>query len=73
MTVIPPRQFQMALYSYIGTLIWLSELQDDTSPGKPFWAEIDFWLFRPLPGSAWADWKLAELAEQLGKMVKHPK
>ena len=27
----------------------------------------------PLPGSAWADGKLAELAEHLGKMVEHPK
>ena len=27
----------------------------------------------PLPGSAWADGKLEELAEQLGKMVEHPK
>ena len=27
----------------------------------------------PLPSSAWADGKLAELAEQLGKMVEHPK
>ena len=26
-----------------------------------------------MPGSAWADGKLAELAEQLGKMVEHPK
>ena len=27
----------------------------------------------PLPGSAWADGKLAELAKHLGKMVEHPK
>ena len=26
-----------------------------------------------LTGSAWADGKLAELAEQLGKIVEHPK
>ena len=30
-------------------------------------------MFHPLPGSAWADGNLAELAEQLGKMVEHPK
>ena len=30
-----------------------------------------FWLFHPLPGFAWADGKLAELAEQLRKMVEH--
>ena len=30
-------------------------------------------MFHPLPGSAWADGKLTELAEQLGKMVEHPK
>ena len=31
---------------------------------------LGFWLFHPLPGSAWADGKLAELAEQI---VEHPK
>ena len=30
-----------------------------------------FWLFHPLPGSAWADVKLAELAEQVGKIVEY--
>ena len=28
-------------------------------------------LFHLLPGSAWADGNLAELAEQVGKMVEH--
>ena len=30
-----------------------------------------FWLFHPLPGSAWADGKLAEVTEQLSKIVEH--
>ena len=30
-------------------------------------------MFHPQPGSAWANGKLADLAEQLGKMVEHPK
>ena len=29
--------------------------------------------FNPQPSSAWADGKLAEVAEQVGKMVEHPK
>ena len=29
-------------------------------------------MFDYLPGSAWADGKLAELAEQQGKMGEHP-
>ena len=37
------------------------------------WAEFDFGCSTSLPGSAWADGKFAELAEQLGKMVEHPK
>ena len=37
------------------------------------WVDFDFWLFHPLPGSAWADGKLAEMSEQLGKIVEHPK
>ena len=48
-------------------------VQGDTSPGEPRFSWLWFWLFHPLPGSAWADGKLAELAEQLGKMVEHPK
>ena len=30
-------------------------------------------LFQPLPSSAWANGKLAEEAEKVGKMVEHPK
>ena len=48
-------------------------VQGDPSPGEPPLGWLWFWLFHPLPGSAWADGKLAELAEQLGKMVEHPK
>ena len=48
-------------------------LQGDTSPGEPGLGSLGFCLFHPLPGSAWPDGKLAELAEQLGKMVEHPK
>ena len=29
-------------------------------------------MFHHLPNSAWADWNLAEVAVQLGKMVEHP-
>ena len=29
-------------------------------------------MFHCLPNSAWADWNLAEVAVQLGKMVEHP-
>ena len=32
-----------------------------------------FVLFHPLPSSAWADGKLAEVAEQVGKMGEYPK
>ena len=29
-------------------------------------------MFHCLPNFAWADWNLAEVAGQLGKMVEHP-
>ena len=29
-------------------------------------------MFHFLPSSAWADWNLAEVAVQLGKIVEHP-
>ena len=32
--------------------------------------QFSFWLFHHLPGSAWADGKVAELAEQLGKIAE---
>ena len=35
------------------------------------WVDFLFWMFHLLPGSAWALGKLAELAEQVGKMVEH--
>ena len=34
-------------------------------------SRLIFLLFQALPNSAWADGKLAELAEQLGKTVEH--
>ena len=49
---------------------WINEwwtgmmVQGDTSPGEPGLGCLRFWPFNPLPGSAWADRKLAELAEQ---------
>ena len=30
-------------------------------------------LFQPLPSSVWANCKLAEVVEKMGKMVEHPK
>ena len=33
--------------------------------------QLWFWLFHLLPGSAWADGELAEVAEQAGKWVEH--
>ena len=54
--------------------IFYSEIvQGDPSPGEPWLGWLWFWVFHPLSDSAWADGKLAELAEQLGKMVEHPK
>ena len=32
---------------------------------------LSFWQFHLLPSSAWADGKLAELAEQVDKLVEH--
>ena len=37
------------------------------------WVDFLFWQFHLLPGSAWADGKLAELAVWLGRLVEHPK
>ena len=51
----------------------MTYVQGGPSPGEPRLGWLWFWLFHPLPGSAWADRKLAELADQLGKMVEHPK
>ena len=33
------------------------------------WVDLDLMLFHHLPGSAWADGKLAKLAEKMGKLV----
>ena len=52
----------------LGYCAFLSLLQNDTSPSEPGLGWVDF-DFDFEPGSAWADGKLAELAEQLGKMV----
>ena len=44
------------------------------SISSPTWVGLTFiWQFQLLPGSAWADGKLAELAVWLGKMVEHTK
>ena len=53
--------------------MFMIQIQGDTSPGEPGLGWLRFWLFHPLPGSAWVDGKLAELAEQLCKMEEHPK
>ena len=45
-------------------------VQGDTSPGEP---GLGLTLISAVPPSASADGKLAELAEQVGKMVEHPK
>ena len=51
---------------------FLSFLQGDSSALRPGLGWLEFWVFHPLPNSASADWDLAEVAVQLGKMVEHP-
>ena len=41
--------------------------------GKPGLGWILICIVPPLPSSAWADEKLAEMIKQVGKMVEHPK
>ena len=48
-----------------------NKVQEGASAWIAWLGWLRFWLFHPLPGSAWADGKLADLAEQLGKMVDH--
>ena len=49
----------------------LSEIQGDSGGRAPGLGWLWFWSFLCLPGSAWANGNLAELAGQQGKMVKH--